>query len=107
MKEKRKEESREKAGGVERGRDLWKQREEVESRKRREKTGVRGCGKRKKILTRKRGREEGWRWLPMEPPLDSWQNSYIQSNTGQSSPTLTDHSNTIHKYNSIAKHMFV
>ena len=42
MKEKRKEESREKAGGVERGRDLWKQREEVESGKRREKTGEGG-----------------------------------------------------------------
>ena len=27
--------------------------------------------------------------LPREPPAESWQNSYIPSNTGQSSPTLT------------------
>ena len=61
MKEKRKEESREKAGGVERGRDLWKQREEVESGKRREKTGGRGRGKRKK-KERERRDGGGYRW---------------------------------------------
>ena len=27
--------------------------------------------------------------LPIEPPAESWQNSYMPSNTGQSSPTLT------------------
>lgn len=27
--------------------------------------------------------------LPTDPPVESWQNSYIPSNTGQSSPTLT------------------
>lgn len=25
----------------------------------------------------------------MDPPADNWQNSYMPSNTGQSSPTLT------------------
>jgi hypothetical protein len=28
-------------------------------------------------------------FLPTDPPVDSWQNSYMPSNTGQSSPTLT------------------
>ena len=30
-----------------------------------------------------------WLVLPREPPAESWQNSYMPSNTGQSSPTLT------------------
>ena len=32
---------------------------------------------------------EQYMYIPTEPPVDNWKNSYIPSNTGQSSPTLT------------------